>query len=256
MPVHARHRLHGFTLVEMAVVLLVVALILGSILVPLSAQVQQRNVSETQRALEETRQALLGYAMIHGYLPQPAKSASNGAERDLTDAGTFPLCTPAQPVNCTGFVPWATLGTPRGDAWGKLIRYSVNPNYAGSGTGVSIPAGQFGSAANALNVRSRLPVGGDFELAANVPAVLVSHGARNWGTTTEGNPVSDHPVTSPSNANDDEDANALKGATITTFWSRSPSDNATSPGGEFDDIVVWIPPAVLFSQLVAAGKLP
>ena len=85
----ARRGSRGFTLIEMAVVLLVVALILGSILVPLNAQVRQRNVAETQRTLEEIRQALIGYAMIHGHLPQPAKSANDGAER--TDPLT--LCT-------------------------------------------------------------------------------------------------------------------------------------------------------------------
>lgn len=234
----------------MAVVLLVVALILGSILVPLSTQVQQRNISETQRILDETRQALLGYAMIHGHLPQPAKSASNGAERDLADAGTFPLCTSAEPVNCTGFVPWTTLGTPRGDAWGKLIRYSVNPNYAGNGTGAQITAALFTVNAGERTIRSRNPDGTELPspLARNVPAVILSHGARSLGTTLEGATVADSAY-----ANDDEDANAATGAT--TFWSRTASDNAGA-GGEFDDIVAWIPPAVLFSQLVAAGKLP
>ncbi len=245
----ARRGARGFTLIEMAVVLLVVALILGSILVPLNAQVRQRNVAETQRALEEIRLALIGYAMIHGHLPQPAKSASDGAER--TDPLT--LCTDLQPNNCTGFIPWTALGTPRGDAWGKLIRYSVNPYYAGNGTGAAIAVTQFTSTAGQRSVKSRDPGGAEFDLATNVPAVVVSHGARNLGTSVEGANIADNPSTSP-NANDDEDANAAAGAT--TFWSRNSSDNATSAGGEFDDIVVWIPPAVLFSQLVAAGKLP
>ena len=110
-----RHASQGFTLFELAVVLLVVTLLLGSILVPLRAQVQQRNIAETQRILEETRDSLIGYAMIHGRLPRPAASATDGVERDTP-------CT--RDADCTGFVPWATLGTSQVDAWGKILRYS------------------------------------------------------------------------------------------------------------------------------------
>ena len=53
----------GFTLVEMAVVVVVMALILGSILVPLSTQVEQRQVVDTQRVLEDIKEALIGYAL-------------------------------------------------------------------------------------------------------------------------------------------------------------------------------------------------
>ena len=82
---------------------------------------------------------------------------------------------------------------------------------------------------------------------------MLSHGERNLGTSVDGTPLPDHPITSP-NANADEDANALAGATI--FYWRTPADKASAPGGEFDDQVVWIPSTHLFSQLVAAGRLP
>jgi type II secretory pathway pseudopilin PulG len=45
----------GFTLVELAVVVLVVTLLLGSLLIPLATQVEQRNVSETQKRLQESK---------------------------------------------------------------------------------------------------------------------------------------------------------------------------------------------------------
>ncbi len=89
-------------------------------------------------------------------------------------------------------------------------------------------------------------------VATNIPAVFVSHGERNLGTTVDGTPLPDHRA--PPNANADEDANAAAGTTI--FWWRTPADNAGAPGGEFDDQVVWITPSQLFSQLVAAGRLP
>ena len=230
----------GFSLIELAVVVVVIALILGSILVPLNTQVRQRNVAETERILEETRQALVGYAMVNGYLPQPAKSATDGREQDVTAQ----KCATGTPTNCTGFIPWAALGTPRADAWGKLIRYSVNPRYT-----TTIPATQFSSTQDQRTVRTRDATGTAVDLATNLPAVVFSHGADNYGTTIEGTALPDGP-----DANNDEDANATAGATV--FWSRTATDNPSASGGEFDDLVAWIPPGQLFTQLVAAGKLP
>jgi hypothetical protein len=44
------------------------------------------------------------------------------------------------------------------------------------------------------------------------------------------------------------DANAL-------FVSRTP-DPPGAPGGEFDDLVVWMPVGLLYGRMVAAGVLP
>jgi prepilin-type N-terminal cleavage/methylation domain-containing protein len=233
-------RASGFSLIELAVVVVVIALILGSILIPLNTQVQQRNVAETERILEETRQALVGYAMINGYLPQPAKSATDGREQDVTAQ----KCASATPANCTGFIPWAALGTPRSDAWGKLIRYSVNPNYT-----TPIPAAQFTLTAGQRTVRTRDATGTGVDLATNLPAVVFSHGANSYGTTIDGTALPDGP-----NTNGDEDVNATAGTAV--IWSRTATDNPSAAGGEFDDLVAWVPPAQLFTQLVAAGKLP
>ena len=62
----------GFTLIEMAIVLMIVGLLLGGMLVPLSAQMDQRNISDTQKSLSEIKEALIGYAMANGRLPCPA----------------------------------------------------------------------------------------------------------------------------------------------------------------------------------------
>lgn len=237
-------RAHGFTIVELAVVILVVSLLLGSILVPLGSQVKQRNKTETQRSLEDARQALIGYAMIHGRLPRPSDTATGGTERAA--------CTTE--AQCTGFIPWATLGISPTDSWGKVLRYSVNSNYAGGASGTTIIATTlFSSAAGQRIVKTRDPAGAELDLATNVPAVLLSHGARNLGTSPVGTAFPDHPETSP-NANADEDANAAAGAT--TFYWRAPSDSSAASGGEFDDQVLWIPSTHLFSELVAAGRLP
>src|SRR5689334_14380107 len=87
----------GFTLVEMAVVLAIVGLMLGGLLVPISAQMDQKNYSKTQQDMSEIREALIGYGLSHGYLPCPTNSVTNGAEER---SGT--ACT-----NRVGFLPWA-----------------------------------------------------------------------------------------------------------------------------------------------------
>lgn len=234
----AASRVHasGFTLIELAVVILVIALLLGSLLVPMNAQVLQRQVDETQRILDENREAILGFAMANGRLPRPAQSATDGSER-VNDCATH--------EECTGYLPWAVLGAARADAWGKLIRYSVSPALAQNGA--AIPMGASGSKRIRTRDASGTPI-----LADGVAAVLISHGARGWGHSADGTDIADGSTT-----NADEDANASQfGRAGDPFFARPSTSHEAAPGGEFDDIVIWIPQPILLSRLIAAARLP
>jgi prepilin-type N-terminal cleavage/methylation domain-containing protein len=55
----------GFTLIEMAIVLIIVTILIGGLAVPLSAQIQARRIAETNKTLGEVREAIMGYAMSH-----------------------------------------------------------------------------------------------------------------------------------------------------------------------------------------------
>jgi prepilin-type N-terminal cleavage/methylation domain-containing protein len=227
-------RARGFTLIELAVVILVVTLLLGSLLVPLSSQVQQRNVTETQRRLEEAREALIGYAMVNGRLPRPAVSDTDGSERTAA-------CTTN--ADCTGFLPWGVLGVPRTDAYGKLIRYSVTPALANGAISMS----------SAGNKTVKTYQGTTQVILANdAAAVLISHGQNNWGRTADNVSMPDNSTT---NFNEDDNANN-DGTSANPFWARTATDNTAAPGGEFDDQVVILPQPLLVSRLIAAGKLP
>lgn len=235
-PAPGRAFASGFTLIELAVVILVVALLLGSLLIPMNAQVVQRRVDETQRILEENREAILGFAMANGRLPRPAQSANDGSER-ANDCATH--------EECTGYLPWAVLGTGRIDAWGKLIRYSVSPALAQNSAAISM--GTSGSKRIRTRDASGTPI-----LADGVAAVLISHGARAWGHTADGTDIVDGSAT-----NTDEDANASQfGRAGDPFFARPSTTHEAASGGEFDDIVIWIPQPILLSRLVAAGRLP
>lgn len=231
-------RTHGFSLVEMAVVLVIVGLMIGGLLTPLSMQMEQRRTGETQKAMEEAREALMGYALRNGYLPCPAKSASNGME-DRSGAA----CTDGKRQ---GLLPWATLGVPKLDSWGHVYHYSVSPAFSNSQNLFS------------LQTRRDITIGtrdarGNLVAATainDIPAVIVSHGkngAGGFGDT--GIRTLDTSIT-----NIDERTNAS--STGIAFVARTPSDSPTSPGGEYDDLVTWLSPNVLFNRMVAAGTLP
>lgn len=216
--------------------MMVIALLLGSLLVPMNTQVLQRQIDETQRILDENREAILGFSMANGRLPRPAQSAADGSER-TSDCATH--------EECTGYLPWAVLGTARADAWGKLIRYSVSPALAQSSVAIAM------GAAGSKRIRTR-DASGTPILADGVAAVLISHGARGWGRSVDGTDIADGSAT-----NIDEDANATQfGRTGDPFFARPLTQREAASGGEFDDIVVWIAQPILLSRLIAAGRLP
>ena len=51
----------GFSLVEMAIVLVILGFVLGALLLPLQAQRQQIAQAQTENTLENARKALLGF---------------------------------------------------------------------------------------------------------------------------------------------------------------------------------------------------
>ncbi len=229
----------AFTLVELTIVLLIVALLIGGMLVPLSAQRDLVQFSETQRQLAEIKEALHGFAVANGRLPRPATSLADGAENPA-------LCV--DDAACTGYLPWATLGVKKTDAWNKMIRYSVTPAYANAPfTLTTVGSKKVQTRDSAGSASYLIGVAGACSLASPcAPAVIHSAGKNNWGVSENGDVLPDE-----SADNADEDANAVA---TTVFFARDPSTVAT--GGSFDDIVSWLSPNLLYSRMIAAGRLP
>ena len=241
-----KYKSHGFTLVEMAIVLLIVGLLLGGLLMPLSTQMDQRKVGETQKVLEDVKEALIGFAIANGRLPRPATSFTNGVENPAA-------C--ATEAACTGVIPWSTLGITKLDSWGKIIRYSVTPAFAGGAAGTT--PFNLTASIGTKTIQTRNNAGALVYLAGQaacsiatqcMPAVVWSNGRNNWGYDDAGNTLADG-----SGTNIDEDAN---NASSINFITRNPTPNTAASGGEFDDVVTWIPLGTLFSRMVAAQKLP
>jgi len=230
-----RPGLSGFSLVELAIAIFVITLLLGSILVPLSTQVEQRKTSETQKALEDIRQALMGFALANGYLPCP--DTDNDGVENVSGSNC---------VSQEGSLPLATLGVTGYDSWGNRYRYRVHPSFS-----QRAPATLF-----TISTTSNLRVCADAAcatplttLADGPPAVVLSHGKNGYGAINSiTNTVNPAPISL------DELANT-NGTADTIYVSHAQSD-VGSTAGEFDDIVVWLSREVLLNRMVAAGKLP
>ncbi len=253
-----RADLRGFTLIEVMVALLIVTTLLAGLSIPLATQVQWRRQEETRRLLDEAREAVLGFAAANGRLPCPALDSSRGEE-------AFEPGGDAANGRCArfhgGYLPAATLGLSpldedgfARDAWGlrpNRLRYSVHgleavngveqaltrangmqaatltglgaaPNYlliCASGTGAG-PSG-CGPAANHLTRRAAF--------------VLHSAGANAGATPAPGS----------------DEARNLEGGPAFVWHEHS-----LAPGNPFDDVLTWVPVAVLASRMMAAGRLP
>ncbi len=205
------------------------------------SHLEARRELRTQIALARAQDALIGYAIVNGRLPRPATSAVDGTESPR-------LC--GDEADCTGFLPWATLGIDGTDAWGKLLRYSVTPVY-------TVRPLQRQSAVATKTVQSRDSGGQPFyRVGADLcdvqsecaPAVVYSTGRNNFGTSTDGRPQANG-----ASGNYDEQAN---NSSTLHFIQRPASDDPDTPGGSYDDMLAWVPLTLLYNRMSAAGSLP
>jgi len=247
-----RMRNGGFSLIELAVVMAIVALLLGSALFTLSAQQDTRNFNETQSRIEQARELLLAFAIVNRRLPCPATAASNG-----TEAFTGLNCT----SNYAGFLPARTLGyqhvDPAGfalDAWGNRIRYAVSSltwSTAGSFTTAHIS----GDTTRQWSL-ANLPA--DLAICSSTPAVVTATVCDAGSNVTANGVVVAIVMSTGKNGTGGggtgaNEARNLDGNQLFVSKTPDPADAAT---GEFDDQMIWIPVSILYSRMIAAGVLP
>ena len=299
---------YGFTLTELAVVMVIVALLIGGLLLPLAAQEDLRKVRATESTLYEVRDALLGFAAANGRLPCPASLSSNGKEEFCTEApSTAPTpadqsCTPtpmsayASHGRCShpydGYVPAAVLGlqpiNDKGllvDAWNEPIRFAVatdqlsgteTPPFAYAFTGASgmkkqgltnlkpdlavcstaskagysvLNPGASGATCPKDDIHSI-----DFALISNAAAVIYSLGANSHRRTSDPNFLDGKEGGTGADEKHNPNANTAV-PNDRVFISHEPAPKEAA-NGEFDDIVIWLSPNILYSRMIAAGRLP
>lgn len=249
----------GFSLVELAIAIFIMALLLGSIIVPLQSQVRIRKLDETQRSLDQAREVLLGYVAANGYFPCPASSASNGQEASPNHTNGTCNASVTFATALIGFLPAVTLGfTPVDgsgyalDAWGltqNRIRYAVANATV---NGVTNPFTKTSGMRNATMASMQ---------ASTLLLYICSTGT---GVTTTGcaaaaDELSDNAVaviwslgenapTGGAAPHEDKNLNNTRVFVLAPY--------STNAGAVFDDQLTWIGPPMLFNRLIAAGQLP
>ena len=252
-------RQRGFSLVELSIVILIMGLLLGGLMMPLSTQRENARIRDGVEQLETIRSSIEGYALINGSLPCPATPASSGAASPSGGG-----CSTQH-----GFVPATTLdlnGQRNADnllldPWGSPVRYSVSRTDSnGDGTWDFVTPGEMrvvtmpvlqpdlvvcsteaGSSPTAC-------AGSNQTLASAAPAVVYSLG-KDWASFSS----ADQQENVGANLGGGASGTSYRVAADVVFVSRGAS---RLTGSEYDDLVVWLSPSSLYARLVDAGHLP
>lgn len=230
----------GFTLAEMAIVV-----VLAGIMLTMGLKMATANLTNAAYSTTVTKQALIKTALINylrsnGVLPCPdAKAAPDGKQS-------------ACPANF-GVVPWQTLQISKDaviDGWGNFFTYQVanGTNSAKNWTlktnaVTTFDVGQLAGPAAALTINQGDGVAALTLLTNKAVVVLVSAGQNGAGAKT---------VQGQNNANPtgaDEITNATPGTAV--FVMRPVTNNAAATGGPFDDIVTFMSAQDLLQPLVS-----
>ena len=277
----------GFTLIEMAIVLVIVTILIGGLAMPLSAQIQARRIAETRHAMEAIHDALLGYAMAHtGTCSCTYASATLGA---LLATHSCPTAFPCPPTNPTGLAtlnqnnyrhylpcPYdpsdttVTLGNegardtdglcvvPRGELPWRTLGMD---NADAWGQRYTYAVTQEFADNDTRFISTPPPTIGTLQVHADascgvpgvahqVAAVIVSHGPNGRGAQNKNGGTPLVATAFPTNAQDER--HNLPAPTAV-----APCTNndfvSRAPDQNFDDLVIWLSPNALFSRVCPAG---
>lgn len=255
----------GFTLVEMAIVLVIFGLILSALLLPLRVQREQAALAQTVNTLENAKQALLGFAQANGRLPCPAIAGSAVASPNVSGAcsvqlGFLPAATLGmQPTNADGFAV---------DAWNNPIMYAVTQSNKGGAPTPDYttndepePPLDVGDGMNVVGIQAlSSPPNENLRVCRDIAGTTVNRCSTG---PSETNFLIDNAVaviysTGATGALDVGSANEAANPRIPTnpkmvFVSSEPSSSAAP--NEFDHIFTWISPYVLYNAMIQAGQL-
>jgi prepilin-type N-terminal cleavage/methylation domain-containing protein len=283
----SKYNQQGFTLIEIAIVLLVVTILLGYTVAMFPIQQELKQYREANREMNSIVENLIAFAQINGRLPCPDTSGGGGAIDGLEDSvdvydivnavaasdGIIDGCAayfgylPAKTLGMTG--NYKSSGPLQGtlqDPWGGSYRYAVSESDVSGNTiidfvspneirnesiqNVMDPVAPNSPDLYICNDSADYPENdlncGDVtgtEVLGKVAAVVISYGKNN--------DISDLDVISPIQAENADDIN--DGTNDKVYISASRSDVA---GAEYDDIVKWISPNLLFSKMIEADQLP
>jgi prepilin-type N-terminal cleavage/methylation domain-containing protein len=244
----------GFTLVEIAIVLLIVTILLGYTVALLPVQQELRQYRAANDEMEKILDSLYAFAQVNRRLPCPDTGvATPGDENSLG----------APPDDCVvffGYLPAKTLGlngkyneTGRLiDPWGGEYRYAISDFDGGDGNIDLVTAngirdeGMINVVSDLFICNSSPNTASDTactsaleRVVGSIPAVIISMGKDNDIVA----------LSASSNIQTENIDDFHDGTNDKVYISTSRQD-------DYDDIVKWISPNILFSKMIDAGLLP
>lgn len=267
VPYRKRHA--GFSLVEMAVVILIASIMMGAGLSLLSVKQEAAKWDATRKNQEAIKQALINYLGKNKRLPCPTTVALLGVASNPN-----PLCT-----SYSGIVPYASLGLDRTtalDGWENYITYVVAKNpittpppspyktawmlsyHATDNTSPNTtnkssafwPSTSTGGIKVTNGTTDTIIIANPVDLTG-AAVVLISYGKNGFGAVNVKGGTNDS-----TSAGADETINVAPDSTgaAITIVKRDTTDS-TAGGGAFDDVVMMLSANDLIDTLIENGTL-
>ena len=209
------YKQEGFTLIEIAIAMVIIGILLGGGIPLLRMLTEQKKRNETISYMGEVKDVLVGFANINGRLPW-ADINNDGEE----DPGAY-----------SGFLPYVTLNVRPVDAYSRHLKYETNRNL------VHNRFTTCNALRNGLTGYPKVVDSDGSSMAFSVAVVIVSAGSKD---ADNDNNVFDRITRGPfTGDNTDGRPNYIR----------------YPPVNGFDDIVRYISPYELYSKICEFLKL-
>ncbi len=269
--------------------LLIVGILLGYTVALFPVQQELKQYRAVNAEMDRIIEAIVGFAQVNGRLPCPAIPDSGGREDDGggADCGDYGGFVPANTLGLAGKLNSDMLLL---DPWGNPYRYYVTDvDFNGSGASDFVRTGEMrnvglvdSNADDYIDLDGRYLIcdeagtstddqctganevfgrykAGPPVVYAGAPFVLLSQG-KNWAQVPVGDELENRggsqtftDLGMPKGPSDNEYFLKNVGAAPpqTTFVRRP-----TGFADDFDDVVKWVSPNILFSRMIQAEQLP
>ena len=251
--------MYGFSLIEMAMVLAIIGLVMGSVLALTKTLTTSSRLTSTITKESIIKAALINFIAINNRLPYPADPTAITTSTAGTEAsGLSPFGSVPNKV-VTGLVPWSALGLTQDaatDGYYNLFTYQVSLTatqtvaVTAAASGKQTISGLEGAikilnSAGGTQINDCTPAGFTYNPCSAV-TVIISYGQSGYGAYTANGSGLKNPV--PSGYTDEtENANGNN-----IFVMKDASISTTNP---FDDIVLPLNANNLLSPLITNGSV-
>lgn len=241
-----RHHL-GFSLLELSIVLVLIAMLISGGMVAFANSLDQRQYQDTLKRMKIIEDALRNYALAGRALPCPAQPTLSDSHVNMgvswhggTACNTGMAGTSNRSI---GLVPFKALGLPIDfayDGYGRRMMYAVHD--VAAQTTSTTPFDTYGPGSTSIgNITIKNAAGQD--ITTNAVYALISFGKNGHGAYSRDGASR----RSYGSTNADEQTNCFCNSsavtagspTLGTFIQKQPEQVSGSPLAGFDDIVVF-----------------